>query len=67
MPSVLVTVSASNLGFHNLSSYATDDATASAAAVEYLLRMGHKRIGIIGGSVSSRHDQIGYHRHDPTA
>ena len=67
VPSVLVTVWASNLGFHNLSSYATDDVAASAAAVEYLLRMGHKRIGIIGGSVSFRHGQIGYCCHDPTA
>ncbi len=62
VPSVLVTVSASGLGFDNLSSYATDDVAASAAAVEYLIRMGHRKIGVIGGSASLRRGQIGYRR-----
>jgi LacI family transcriptional regulator len=62
VPSVLVTVPASGLPFENLSSYATDDIAASAAAVEYLVRMGHKNIGIIGGSASLQRGQIGYRR-----
>jgi DNA-binding LacI/PurR family transcriptional regulator len=62
VPSVLVTVPAAGLGFDNLSSYATDDVAASGAAVEYLIRMGHKNIGIIGGSASLQRGQIGYRR-----
>lgn len=62
VPAVLVTVPAAGLGFSNLSSYATDDVAASAAAVEYLIRMGHKNIGIIGGSASLQRGQIGYRR-----
>lgn len=62
VPSVLVTVPGEKLGFSNLSSYATDDVAASAAAVEYLVRMGHKSIGIIGGSASVQRGQIGYSR-----
>lgn len=62
VPSVLVTVPAAGLGFSNLSSYATDDVAASAAAVEYLIRMGHQNIGIIGGSASVQRGQIGYRR-----
>jgi Transcriptional regulators len=62
VPSVLVTVPAAGLGYDNLSSYATDDTAASAAAVEYLIRMGHTNIGIIGGSASIQRGQIGYRR-----
>jgi len=62
VPSVLVTVPAAGLGFNNLSSYATDDVAAAGAAVEYLIRMGHKNIGIIGGSASLQRGQIGYRR-----
>ena len=58
VPSVLVTESAADLGFANLSSYATDDRAASYAAVEYLLRRGHRNIGIVGGSTSNEQGQI---------
>ncbi len=49
LPSVLVTASASALGFDNLSSFTTDDYAAAGFAVEQLIAKGHKHIGIIGG------------------
>ncbi|NCB33006.1 MAG: LacI family transcriptional regulator, partial [Erysipelotrichia bacterium] len=52
-PSVLMTNSAVNLKFENLSSYTTDDAEAAATAIRSLIEAGHTRIGIIGGDPSS--------------
>lgn len=52
VPCVLLTNNAEDLHFENLSSFSTDDAEGSKEAVEYLIRAGHKRIGIIGGSGS---------------
>ena len=49
VPCVLVTNSAAKLSFSNLSSVSTDDAAAAEAAVEYLIRLGHERIGVLGG------------------
>lgn len=49
IPSVLVTNSAAELGFSNLSSVTTDDTAAAAAAIGYLFDKGHRRIAIIGG------------------
>lgn len=49
IPCVLVTNSAESMGFANLSSVSTDDSKAAYAAIEYLLNLGHKRIGILGG------------------
>ena len=49
VPCVLVTNSAEELGFANLSSITTDDEAGAQAAVEYLLKLGHTRIGILGG------------------
>lgn len=49
LPCVLVTNSAAELDFPNLSSVCTDDAAAAAAAVEALIERGHERIGILGG------------------
>ena len=49
IPSVLVTGDASSLGFSNLSSFTTDDYSASAFAVNRLIELGHREIGIIGG------------------
>ena len=51
-PSVLVTNSAEDLGFPNLSSVTIDNEAAARRAVEHLLERGHRRIGIIGGSRS---------------
>ncbi len=63
VPSVLVTESAADLGFDNLSSYATDDDQASQSAVEYLVRRGHTKIGIVGGDRKADNGQVGYRRY----
>ena len=49
VPCVLVTNSASELGFANLSSVSTDDEAAAVAAIDHLIALGHRRIGILGG------------------
>jgi LacI family transcriptional regulator len=49
VPCVLVTNSAKELDFPNLSSVYTDDFQASVDAMELLIRLGHEKIAIIGG------------------
>lgn len=49
VPCVLVTNSAAGLGFENLSSVSTDDVAASQCAVDHLISLGHRNIGILGG------------------
>ena len=49
IPCVLVTGDASNLSFENLSSVSTDDIEAARSAINLLICLGHKQIGIIGG------------------
>jgi len=49
IPCVLVTNSGENLNYSNLSSVSTDDSDGARAAVEYLLELGHRNIGILGG------------------
>lgn len=49
IPCVLVTNSAAALGFSNLSSVSTDDAAAARYAVEHLISLGHRDIGILAG------------------
>ena len=51
IPCVLVTNSAETLEFHNLSSVSIDDTTAAEKAIEYLVSLGHKKIGILGGEM----------------
>ena len=58
VPSVLVTVDASQLGFENLSSFTTDDISGAKEAVGYLIRSGHRRIGIVGGSLEETNGQL---------
>ena len=60
LPCVLVTNSAAALEFPNLSSVTTDDASAAACAVEYLMERGHRSIGILGGNLAC--SQISYRR-----
>ena len=48
-PCVLVTNSAKDLPFQNLSSVTTDDVAAAKMAIENLIALGHTRIGVIGG------------------
>ena len=62
VPCVLLTNTAEGLGLKNLSSYTTNDMDAGNAAIEYLIKMGHKKIGIIGGSASRIGSQIGFRR-----
>ena len=60
VPAVLLTAGARALGFDNLSSVSTDDAAAAEQAVAYLIRRGHRRIGILGGNWSA--SQISHQR-----
>lgn len=62
VPSVLLTNTAEELGFTNLSSFSTDDAEAGYEVIDYLAKCGHTRIGIIGGSASQIGSQIGFRR-----
>lgn len=49
VPCVMVTNSADDFGFDHLSSVSTDDETAADYAVEHLISLGHRRIGILSG------------------
>ncbi len=51
VPCVMVTNSADGLGYENLSSVCIDDTNAAKKAVEYLLGLGHTKIGILGGEM----------------
>lgn len=52
LPCVLITNDASSLPYGNLSSVSTDDREAARQAMEALIRLGHRRIAIIGGDRS---------------
>jgi LacI family transcriptional regulator len=49
IPAVVITNSAVSLNIPNVSSVCTDDHAASVAMVNYLIEMGHRKIGVIGG------------------
>ncbi|MGM9626551.1 MAG: LacI family DNA-binding transcriptional regulator [Faecousia sp.] len=49
-PCVLVTSSAAELPFDNLSSVSSDDVQAARMAIEHLVELGHRKIVVIGGS-----------------
>ena len=49
VPCVLVTSSASDLPFDNLSSVTSDDTMAAAMAIDGLLELGHRNVVVIGG------------------
>lgn len=53
IPCVLVTNSAADLGFENLSSVSTDDAAGAQMAVEHLIQLGHRNIGILSGKTEN--------------
>lgn len=53
IPCVLVTNSADGLGFKNLSSVSTDDTAGAQMAVEHLIGLGHRNIGILSGKTES--------------
>ena len=50
VPCVLVTNDAAGLPFSNLSSVSMDDRKAAYCAAETLIRLGHRKIAMIGGS-----------------
>lgn len=60
VPCVLLTNTARDLGFDNLSSLTTDDEQAAFQAIDYLVQKGHRAIGVLGGNWSS--SQISYRR-----
>ncbi len=51
IPCVMVTNSAMGLEFENLSSVSIDDISAARTAVEHLISLGHRKIGILGGEM----------------
>ncbi len=53
LPCVLLTNSAADLDFSNLSSVCTDDAEAAATAVRALIALGHERIAVLGGKTGT--------------
>lgn len=53
LPAVLVTNSARELGFANLSSVTTDDRAAAGAAIRCLGERGHREFAIIGGDLEN--------------
>lgn len=60
VPCVLLTNSAQELPFPNLSSLTTDDEEAAYRVVRYLADQGHRNIGLVGGNWSCT--QISYRR-----
>lgn len=50
IPCVLITSSAEALDFGNLSSITTDDSFAAECAIEHLMSLGHRHIGVLGGN-----------------
>ncbi len=62
VPCVLVSDSAKNFGFDNLSSFTTDDTAAAKEAVSYLVYSGHRKIGIVGGALNNESGAIGMNR-----
>ena len=55
VPCVLVTNSAEGLGIENLSSVSTDDRSGAKSAVDKLIELGHKNIGVLGGHIEMSH------------
>lgn len=51
IPCVMATNTAETLGFANLSSVSIDDGSAAKTVVEYLIDLGHRNIGILGGEM----------------
>lgn len=60
VPCVLLTNTARELGFDNLSSFTTDDSAAAEQVIELLAARGHRHIGFLGGNWSCT--QIAYCR-----
>lgn len=52
IPCVVITNQAIEVKNSNLSSVSTDDTRATEYSVEYLIKKGHKKIGVIGGELN---------------
>ena len=52
LPCVLVTGSAADLPFTNLSSVTSDDYLAGKLAIDHLVSLGHRKIAVVGGNRS---------------
>lgn len=52
VPCVIVTNSAEGLDFSNLSSVCVDDVGAGKQVIEHLIKLQHKKIGILGGEMN---------------
>lgn len=50
VPCVLVTNEAKDLPFRNLSSVSSDDVLAAEMAIDHLISLGHRNIGVLGGN-----------------
>lgn len=61
VPCVLLTNSARDLGYENLSSLTTDDGLAAEQVIDHLVSNGHRKIGILGGSWATG-SQVSSHR-----
>lgn len=59
VPGVLMTGSAYKLGFDTLSSVTVDDSFAAECAIEHLLSLGHRKIGILGGYTDDKDNPAG--------
>lgn len=53
IPCVLSTANASQLGFSNLSSVSIDDYEGGSSAINMLFSLGHEKIGVLCGDISS--------------
>ena len=62
VPCVLTSLSGEELGFDNLSSFTTDDKEGAKDAIGYLVKYGHRHIGVIGGSLDREQGQISDYR-----
>jgi len=60
VPSVLISNGAESVHNNLLSSVSTDNFQASYCSAEYLIKNGHKKIGVIGGVMDSGLSQIRY-------
>ncbi|MCM1148563.1 MAG: LacI family transcriptional regulator [Butyricicoccus sp.] len=62
VPCVLLTNTARELGFQNLSSFSTDDSRAAEEVIKMLAAQGHRHIGLLGGSDSNSPSQVSFRR-----
>lgn len=60
VPCVLLTNTAEDLNFENLSSFTTDDEKAAEQVIELLVKKGHRNIAFLGGNLNC--SQITYRR-----